>query len=283
MTPTIHQLIADTTRRLANSGVDNARLDVEVLLMHLMSIDRAHLYLALRDPAPDDLVAQLTVLIERRAAGEPVAYLTGHREFMGLDFRVDPRVLIPRPETEGLVERALRWLQQRQETRHVVDVGTGSGAIAISLDTCTPISQKLRILGSDISRAALDLADINRAHLGATRVEFVNGNMLNWCGLPLDLIVANLPYLRDEQRHAGIAQEPDLALYAADAGFAFYSALLPEAATLLAPDGALMCEIDPSQSTVAIATASAAFPTSSVWIEQDLAGRDRYLMVQVPD
>ncbi len=255
MTQTVHEVIREATRRLIAAGIENARLDVEVLLMHVMNVDRAHLYLALPDPAPDDLATELTMLVKRREAGEPVAYLTGHREFMGLDFQVDSRVLIPRPETEGLVERAVRWLQVHPDAGRVVDVGTGSGAIAISIDKFASPSRELLISGSDVSRATLDVARDNRTRLGAMRVELVNGNLLDWCGQRIDLIVANLPYLREEQRHEGIAQEPDLALYADEAGFALHTSMIGQAANLLTSAGALMCEIDPSQSSVANATA----------------------------
>src|SRR5690606_4098348 len=117
-----------------DAQIDTARLDAEVLLRHLLGIDRAALYLRFPEPPPPGTTEAFHALIARRAAGEPVAYITGHREFMALDFHVDPRVLIPRPETEYLVEWALvRMRTWNDRPRVVVDVGTGSGAIAVSL------------------------------------------------------------------------------------------------------------------------------------------------------
>lgn len=273
-------MIASASRRLAEHGLDTPRLDADVLMMHLLGVDRVHLYLRLEEPSSDEVCVDFLRLIERRAAGEPLAYLIGSREFMGLEFTVDPRVLIPRPETEGLVERALAWLERHPGAWRVVDVGTGSGAIAISIDRLVPAGKPLLILASDVSRDALAVAEANRARLSANRVHLVNGSLLDWFRGLLDLVVANLPYLSEEQRHVGIGQEPDLALYADDKGLALYSQLIPQAAALLAPGGALLCEIDPSQAERAISLARGAFPRVVVRVEQDLSGRDRYLVVE---
>ncbi len=198
---------------------------------------------------------------------------------MGLDFHVDPRVLIPRPETEGLVERALAWVIRHPEARRVVDVGTGSGAIAISIRRLSPSERPLMIVGSDISDEALAVACENATYLEATGVNLVQGTLLDWCLGPLDLVVANLPYLRESQRHSGIAQEPSGALFATDHGFALYAALIPQVAGLLSTRGALMCEIDPAQREIALATAQRAFSGAAIRVEPDLSGRDRYLIV----
>jgi release factor glutamine methyltransferase len=219
-------------------------------------------------------------MIERRAAGEPVAYITGTREFMGLEFAVDPRVLIPRPETEGLVERALSWLSNHPQASRIVDVGTGSGAIAFSLARLAPASPRAAIFASDVSIDALAVARVNRARLGATRVQFVCGSLLDWSHAPFDVIVANLPYLRKEQRHSGIAREPDAALYAEDGGFKLYTELLRQSVGRLAPSGIILCEIDPLQRDRAVRDARCAFPTAEIRVERDLADLDRYLIVE---
>jgi release factor glutamine methyltransferase len=199
---------------------------------------------------------------------------------MGLDFYVDRRVLIPRPETEGLVERALAWIEQQSRPLRIVDVGTGSGAIALSLDLLAHTEKRPMIVASDISRGALEVARINRERLGARRVEFVCGSLLDWTRGPFDLIVANLPYLREDQRHGGIALEPDAALYAEERGFALYRKLLRQSTLLLAPGGILLCEIDPDQRDVALVQAHAAHPSATIRVEPDLAGLDRYLVIE---
>jgi len=248
--------------------------------MHLTRQSRAQLYVTLPTPLDAITRSRFFELVERRVAGEPVAYITGSREFMGLDFTVDPRVLIPRPETEGLVERAFAWLNEQRGLRRVVDVGTGSGAIAISVDRLASSALNLEIFASDISIDALTVAQANRDRLGANRVQFVCGSLLDWSGGPFDAILANLPYLREEQRHAGIALEPDLALYAEDNGFALYAKLLRQSVTRLAPGGIILCEIDPAQRGQALAVAGEAFPQAGIRVEPDVAGLDRYLIVE---
>lgn len=277
--PTLRQLLHDGRQQLEQAGDETARLDAEVLLRHLLSIDRATLYARLPDPAPPDTVERYRDLIARRAAGEPVAYITGHREFMGLDFLVDRRVLIPRPETEYLVEWALAWLRERGGDRLVVDVGTGSGAIAVSLAAHAD-DPTLRVVGSDRSLDALRVAAINRDRLAPGRVALVAGDLLSWCRPGIDLVLANLPYLRPDQAHVGIAWEPAVALYAGETGFGLYEQLLPQVAQRLRPRGAVGCEIDPSQRAIALATARSHFPTARITVRPDLAGLDRYLIIE---
>lgn len=272
----IHRAVA----RLHSAGIENPRLDADVLFMSVAGVDRVHLYLMLREPVAPSIASRYMNLVERRAAGEPAAYLTGIREFMGLEFVVDRRVLIPRPETEGLVERALSWLSSHPRASRIVDVGTGSGAIALSIAQLAPESSHPSIIASDVSSEALAVARINRARLGATSVQFVCGSLLDWSRQRFDMIVANLPYLREEQRHAGIAREPDMALYAEDGGFRLYSELLRQSVCRLAPRGIILSEIDPLQRDRATCDAQHAFPAAEIRVEPDLAGRDRYLIVE---
>ena len=248
--------------------------------MYLTRVTRAQLYVLLPTALPQVTASRFRELVERRAAGEPVAYIIGSREFMGLEFVVDPRVLIPRPETEGLVERALGWLSRHPGAPRIVDVGTGSGAIALSVDRLAPPTSRPWIFASDVSPDALAVARINRERLGARRVQFVCGSLLDWSRDQFDLILANLPYLRDEQRHPGISWEPDAALYAGDGGFALYAQLLQQSTSLLAPGGMILCEIDPDQRERALSVARGAFPRGNVRVEPDLAGLDRYLIIE---
>jgi len=252
------------------------------LLRHRLGWDRARLFTALPDPLPLEAARDYDALIARRAAGEPVAYIVGEREFMGLRFAVGPGVLVPRPETECLVEwvaARVRAAPRRAGGGRIVDVGTGSGAIALSLATLLPDA---RIVGIERSARALDYARTNRARLGlAGRVALVQGDLLGPIGAT-DVIVANLPYLRVAQAHAGIAQEPAEALYAGEDGLDLYRHLLPQAAHLLPPTGLLAAEIDPDQSAAMVALCRAAFPAATITIEHDLAGLDRFVTVQQP-
>lgn len=278
----VRELLARARNRLAVAGVDTPRLDAEVLLMSMLGLDRAGLYLAYERAAAPAQAAQYAELVARRAAGEPVAYLTGHREFMGLDFLVDRRVLVPRPETEYLVEWALQRVRGWSGSpRLVVDVGTGSGVIAVGVAHGLPTSTPVRVVGSDCSLDALRVARRNAERLAPGRVTLVVGDLLGWCRPGIDLVLANLPYLREDQAHAGLVHEPAHALYSSGRGFDLYRRLLPEARGLLTSTGALACEIDPDQRAAALTLACEVFPDARAEVRPDLAGLDRYLIVDL--
>ncbi len=280
MGETVRAALAAATERLSATGSLSPRLDAEVLLRHRLGWDRTRLFIALPDPLPADAARDYDALIARRAAGEPVAYIVGEREFMGLPFEVGPGVLVPRPETEGLVE----WVaaRVRAEPRwtggaRIVDVGTGSGAIALTLATLLPHAW---IVGVERSAQALDYARANRTRLGlAGRVGLVQGDLLGPIGA-VDVIAANLPYLRADQAHDGIAQEPAEALYAGEDGLDLYRYLLPQAARLLRAPSLFAAEIDPDQSAAMVALCRAAFAHATITVERDLAGLDRFVAVQ---
>ncbi len=282
MMGTVRAALLAATGCLSATGSPSPRLDAEVLLRHRLGWDRARLFIALPDPFPVEAACDYDALIARRAAGEPVAYIVGEREFMGLLFAVGPGVLVPRPETECLVE----WVAARVRAEphwadgaRIVDVGTGSGAIALSLATLLPDA---RIVAVERSARALGYARTNRARLGlAGRAGLVQGDLLGPIG-PVDVIAANLPYLRADQAHAGIAQEPAEALYAGADGLDLYRDLLPQAARLLRAPGFLAAEIDPDQSAAMVALCRAAFPHATITVERDLAGLDRFVTVIVP-
>ena len=278
---TIAEAIRAAAHRLVTVS-DTPRLDAEVLLRHVLGLDRTGLYLRLRDPLDPADEAAFTVLVERRTAREPVAYLTGEREFMGLPFVVRPGVLIPRPETELLVEWALVWLSNRPTaSTTVVDVGTGSGAIALSLAAHLPADWAGTIVGIDVSATALAVAAVNRSRLGLSeRVELVRGDLATWCRPGVDLLLANLPYLRPDQGTADLAAEPELALFSGRDGLNLVRRLLTDAPRLLASGGAIGLEIDSAQADAVRAGALAAFPAATVSIRQDLAGHDRLVVVE---
>jgi release factor glutamine methyltransferase len=216
-------------------------------------------------------------LLKQRVSGIPIAYITGRREFYGYTFTVNEHVLVPRPETEFLVEFALDWLKERGTPCRVVDVGTGSGAIAVSVALGT--DNQHTVLASDVSTQALEVASKNAARLGA-RVDFTEGSLLDWLNEDVDLILANLPYLRPDQAHPGIKHEPRVALFSGDDGFSLNRQLIEQTRDRLRPNGAIIMELDPDQHELALASASSAFPTARIEIRADLAGTDRYLIIQ---
>jgi release factor glutamine methyltransferase len=271
------------TGRFEAAGFETPRLDAEVLLRHVLGLDRTALFLRLMEPLATSDQACFAALIERRLAGEPIAYLTGTREFMGLPFAVRPGVLIPRPETERIVEWALAWLQTRPvgESTIVLDVGTGSGAIVLSLAQRLSLAWPALFVGSDRSRAALEIAAENRTRLApAARVRLVRGDLSEWCAGPIDLLLANLPYLRPDQVDANpeLAPEPALALVGGADGLELVRRLVADAPRVLGPSGSLALEIDPSQAARVSELVAAAFPDAAVTVLPDLAGLARHVV-----
>ena len=279
---TLRALAARGATRLRAAGIASADLDAALLLAHLLGITRAALYARTADPPPEGVVAAFDALLTRRVAGEPVAYLIGHKEFFGREFAVSPAVLVPRPETELLVSWAIAWLRARLLPARVVDVGTGSGAIAVTVARAVPTA---RVVASDISLEALRVARGNARKQGiAARIGFVRGDLLAWLGQPADLVLANLPYLTDAQMdEPSIAAEPRLALDGGDAdGLACYRRLIPQTAARLMPGGAFAFEIDPAQAATALLLCTAAFPAARVAVHNDLAGHARLVTVEAP-
>jgi len=264
---------------LAQSALDNPRLDAEILLAHALGITRGQLHAHPQGQLSPTELASCRKLIERRAQREPVAYIVGHKEFYGLDLVVDSRVLIPRPETELLVEKAIE-IGQRQSA--VADVGTGSGAIAISLAVHLP---QILVYATDASPAALEVAARNCLHHGVEdRVRLLQGHLLEPLPEPVDLIVANLPYVSQ----AELAQlppeisrhEPRKALDGGPDGLDCIRRLLAQAEGHLRPGGVVLLEIGATQGEAVVALARRNFPAARVEIVRDYAGLDRVVMVR---
>lgn len=243
---TVQEALAQGTAALAAASSPSARLDAEVLLADVLGLRRVDLYarpeLALT-PAQEE---RYRMLLERRALREPVSYLVGRKEFFGLTFLVDRRVLIPRPETEVLVERALAWVEGRRGRPAIADIGTGSGCIAVALASRLP---EARIYATDISTEALEVAAENvRRHGVERQVVLLHGDLGDPLPEQVDLLVANPPYTVWDTLPAGItAYEPQLALDGGDDGLAVYRRLLPRLRAHLRAGGAAMVEVGDGQ------------------------------------
>jgi release factor glutamine methyltransferase len=240
---TVYERIADARQALVRAGltVENARLDAEVLARHALGWDRARLLSDGRDPMPADVHHRFSALIARRATREPVAFITGHREFWGLDFDVSPDVLIPRPETELIVE-AVCERRADSDVRTIVDVGTGSGCLAIVL---AREFEQASVLATDISPAALDMAARNASrHHVDRRVMFVLGDLLEPVKGPVDVIVSNPPYVPSgvELSPDIVRYEPPVALYSGLDGLTLVKRLVTSVRSCLADDGLFVME-----------------------------------------
>ncbi|MDP9180537.1 MAG: peptide chain release factor N(5)-glutamine methyltransferase [Chloroflexota bacterium] len=268
-------------RRLLHS--DESALDAELLLMHALGVHRARLYHRLPEPLAPEAGEAYRRLLDRRLAGEPVPYITGHREFFALDFKTTRAALIPRPETERLVELAIAFAHERHAGRSIAiaDIGTGSGVIAVALARELPLA---RIVATDVSAAAIALARRNAArHDVAGRIHFREGDLLEPLTEPAQIIAANLPYVTTAQWESSPPEihdhEPRVALDGGPDGLDLIRRLLAQAASRLAESGALFCEIGAWQGDEARYIARRAFPDARIEIGCDLSGRDRVLCV----
>ncbi len=306
---TLTEALRDAESRLRDAEIEDARLEAEILLCHALSFTREALFARLREPLPTDAHAAFESLLRRRLDHEPTAYIVGHKEFYGLRLACAPAALIPRPETELLVESAIAWLEDKEQspaprpaTRpdgrtsggdpprrvaawprpRIVDVGTGNGAIAVALAVHHPTAL---IVAIDSSRQALALARCNAAANGVSRrIDFVQGELLTPLPGRFDLIVANLPYVPTrlyERLPPEIREhEPPTALHAGRRGTALIEALLTQAQARLHPGGLLLAEHAWNQGRRLREAARAAFPAAAIETRRDLAARQRMLVVR---
>jgi release factor glutamine methyltransferase len=242
----LHERLADARETLIRAGIpaEEAALDAEVLARHVLDCDRATLLTRARDPLPSAFDRLYHALIARRVAREPVAYIVGHREFWGLEFDVTPAVLIPRPETELVVEEALASLPRRDIVRHIIDVGTGSGCLAVTLAVEFPPAS---VTATDTSHEALAVAYRNAdRHNVIGRITFVQADVLKDLTEPADLIVSNPPYVPAGDAatlQAEVARyEPSSALYGGPDGLDVIRRLVGSARQHLAVGGWLIIE-----------------------------------------
>ncbi|MCY4624369.1 MAG: peptide chain release factor N(5)-glutamine methyltransferase [Chloroflexi bacterium] len=275
------------TQRALEAISDEAAVEAELLVRHATGLDRAGIYANPHQELTAEQSLALQELTARRLRREPLPYILGEWDFCGLSFRVSPAVMIPRPETETLVEEALAWRKHRREAdpgpATIVDVGAGSGCIAITLAARLPDDP---VLALDVSPNALAVARDNAARLSvAGRVRLLQSNLLSAISEPPDLIVANLPYIPDADvptlQPEVRLHEPTVALGGGPDGLTLIRQLLVQAQSLLSPRGAIILEINPPQSAALPAEAQDLFPGAVVRVVQDLAGLDRVIVIDL--
>jgi len=274
---TVLALLRWTTQHFGAQGIETPRLDAECLLAHALGTDRLRLYLDFDKPVQPAERTVFRDLVRRRASERvPVSQLTGLREFWSLPLRVTRDVLTPRPESETLVSVALEFLAGLDGEARVLDLGTGSGAIALAL---AHQREKARLLATDVSAEALSVARMNALALGlSARVEFAQGRLFEPArGECFDLLVSNPPYLAEHESKAlppELAHEPPGALFAGPDGYAVLRPLVAQAPEYLRPGGALAVEVAPAQAETVAAWCTTA-GLERVAIQRDLAGRAR--------
>jgi len=271
---TVIEVLKAASGHLTKQRSSSARLDSELLLAQALGLKRLDLYLQFDRPLSDEELGRYRELIRRRGHGEPVAYLVGHKEFMALDFEVTPAVLVPNPDTEILVQRAVAIARQAGSPLRAADAGTGSGCIAIALAHYAP---QVEVWASDVSMPALEIAARNVARHGLeSRVHLACGDLLDPLPGEFDLICANLPYLpAGLQLPAEVTAQPREALYAAGDGAAIVIRLLQAAPRRLKPGGHVVAELDPAIVDTVTAAASRGF--ANVLVHRDLGGHERML------
>lgn len=278
---TIRSQLVGAREALAQSGIRDGWLDAEVLLAHVIERDRTWLLSHPERPMTAAERQRFRRLIERRREHVPVAYLTGRREFYGHELHVTPAVLIPRPESELLVDLAIEWLRAHPSARRVIDLGTGSGAIAIAIAKAV---SAVRIVGIDIDAKALAVAAENIIEQRlVSRVELRRGDLLRSAS-SADLIVANLPYLSAARRRSAapeIGYEPSWALAGGDDGLDAIRQAIQQAPPVIRPGGCLLFECDPLQARRIERLAKQTWSSAEVRIHKDLAGRDRVVQIQL--
>ena len=287
---TLHETLSSARARLVAAGIpqDEASIDVDLYACTILSWDRARLLADRQAPRPEGLEPRLSEWIARRERHEPTAYIVGVREFWGLDFEATPAVLIPRPETEFIVEEALAvrrrghlGIPATSGSPRVGDIGTGSGCVAVALATEWP---DCRVVASDISAEALLVAKRNAARHGvADRIEFVTTSYLDGIDGPFDLLTANPPYVQDGDRPAlgrGVLHEPGVALFGGDQGFRDIGGVLDAAAATLVSGGYLVMEFGYGQEDGVASLVQARDALSLQRVRQDLQGIPRTAIIR---
>ena len=256
---------------LANSDIEYPSLESELLLGQALKLSRVQLYMDFDIKLSPEQETIFWGLVKRRLKGEPTAYVSGHREFYGLDFYTDPNVLIPRPETELLVEKTIS-LAGSYSSPIIADIGTGCGAIAISLALKLP---RAKIYATDISASALAVAQANCLKHGVTsRISLLQGNMLEPLPQPVDLIESNPPYVKEKEIGSGNF-EPALALNGGIDGLDSIRQLCHQVGGKLCPGGYLLLEMGQGQKRSVTSLLSRLFPLVEIEISPDLSGIDR--------
>ena len=277
----VKEVLGDARKKLTRGNIEDAVLEAEILLRDTLEKDRAQLYLALDDELSPEQQTAFRTRLNRRLNDEPTAYILGYREFYGRDFIVSPAVLIPRPETELLVEAVLR-LVKKDKFSVIAEVGTGCGAIAVSLALELPY---VKIYATDISVPALEIAKTNsNKHGVAERISFMHCDLLGTLPELPDIVVANMPYIRkSELPFSGpVSREPRLALDGGNDGLEQIRRLCRQVKGRISSGGYVLLEVGQGQAVNVKDLLKELLPATTVDVIRDLAGIDRVISFILP-
>ena len=292
---TYRKLLKEITIQLKEANIETADLDARVLIKHVLRISDTDLYKNFDQAVNKKAVSKIQELAVRRAKGEPIAYLTKNKEFFGLNFYVNENVLIPRPESEWLVEESIKYLETTVEYKtklpntkyQILDMGTGSGNILISLIRHLKTEKwepETEAFATDISPAALKVAIHNAKQNGiASKINFLESDLFSNKELPkkFDLIIANLPYVpKNNETIEQLSNEPFNAIFAADNGAEIIKKFLVESKGYLIKNGLILLELDPRNAEDIKSFAKKIYPQAKTELTKDLAGLERYLTIQ---
>lgn len=282
----IKDVIQKTTQFFRDKGFESPRLDTELLIAEALRWERMKLYLNYDYPLSENELSVCRELVRRRATGEPVAYILGRKDFYNHTFRVTPEVLIPRPETETIVETVVQWHQMHGGDLNLIDFGSGSGCIGLSILAECP---EAKLLGVDVSAGAIEVARMNANNLGLQeRSQFLVSDVSDlrreqvaaFLNAPVDIVVANPPYIATDDPHLteGVRRfEPSLALFSSDNGSAHIRSWSMKAAEFLKPGGMAMFEIGFQQGQLAREIFESCEKFENIEVIRDLAGQDRFI------
>jgi len=279
---TSREALVATRQTLEAAGFDDAAIESTLLLCHILGISETELHIEPERILTPSEIKRLKLLTNRRLRHEPLAYIVGHCQFYGHDFRLSRHTFIPRPETELLVEEAVNFARsQPQNQLTVADIGTGSGAIAISLALALP---QARIYATEIAAPALKIAGMNcRRHGVSRRVILLQGNLLEPLPEPVNVIIANLPYVKNDELEKLDREitnfEPRIALAGGEDGLDMVRRLLPQVQGKLRPQGCLLLEIGYNQGQAVNSLIARHLPRADIKLVSDLAGIDRVARV----
>lgn len=275
----IREAAAKACKLLEHAQVEDAAFESELLLRHALKINRAGFFAGTKNEIPKEQETSYFELVKRRISGEPSAYILGKREFYGLEFLVDKSVLIPRPETELLVEEAITILSKTEGEASCADIGTGSGAIAVSIAKNT---ENVKVTAIDLSEEALKTARLNgRKHEVENKITFLCGNLLEPLKTKVDLVTANLPYVKEGDKYDNDF-EPALALFGGADGLEVINKLCSQLESKLKSGGTALLEVGLGQAEEVSSRIKTLYPKAKTSIIKDFAGIERIVKIKMP-